>query len=495
MDDDGDFDLLAEEPFSYIRYYRNDGTPTKASFTLAADTLRDPAGATIFSDRQNIPTVSDIDCDGRPDLFLGRLDGTVTRYEADGADAGGVPRFRLVTDRFEDIEIIGQIGSRHGANTLAFVDIDSDGDQDLFWGDFFEPGLLLIENRGSCTSPVLSGEPVAFPPQDPLSTSGYNAPTFGDVDRDGDLDLLVGALGGAFNPNLTSADNLFLYERGDDGNFTMQTSRYLAGIDIGNESIPVLVDLDGDSDLDLLLSNKIDPSNLRTSKIYRFENQGSAREPSFRLTGTLEIEGSYHYAPAFGDIDADGDLDMLLGSWSADVALYRNTGTATDARFVVEDSSVVSLTRGSNSTPALGDLDADGDLDLFVGEASGTLNYYRNAGSPHAPNFVLESDNFNEIDVGRRSFPTLVDLDVDGDLDLVVGTDSGELAFFRNIGTPEAAVFVADPSFALTADGYATPAFADIDSDGDLDLFVGGIGGGLLFYENGRVPAGGDPVP
>ena len=484
MDDDGDYDLLAEEPFSHIRYYRNDGTPGEPSFTLAADTLRDPAGKAIFSDRQNIPNVTDIDCDGMLDLFLGRLDGTVSRYEERGVDENGVPRFRLVADRFEMIEIVARIGSRHGANTIAFEDVDHDGDQDLFWGDFFEPGLLFIENRGSCTSPMLRGEPVAFPLERPLKTSGYNAPTFGDVDGDGDLDLLVGVLGGAFNPNLTAADNLLFFEGDADGTFTQRTARYLSGIDIGSESIPALVDLDGDGDLDLLLSNKIDPANLRTSRVYRFENQGTPHNPSFRLTGTLNLSGSYHYAPTFGDLDGDGDVDMLLGSWSNDVAFLRNTGTTTEPEFVLEDSTFVSLTRGSNSTPTLGDLDGDGDLDLFVGEASGTLNYYRNDGTPQSPNFVLVSDRYNDIDVGRRSFPTLVDLDRDGDLDLVVGTAAGELKFFRNVGTPQAAEFVPDPAFTFTVGGYATPVFADIDGDGDLDLFSGGIGGGLLFFEN-----------
>ena len=100
---------------------------------------------------------------------------------------------------------------------------------------------------------------------------------------------------------------------------------------------------------------------------------------------------------------------------------------------------------------------------------------------------MLESDNFYGIDIGRRSFPTLVDLDRDGDLDLIVGSGGGQLAFFRNDGTRGVASFVPDSSFTLTADGYSTPAFADIDADGDIDLFVGGIGGGLLFYENRRV--------
>ena len=103
----------------------------------------------------------------------------MTHYEQDGTDAAGVPVFRHVTDRFENIEIVADLagGSLHGANTMALGDIDGDGDDDLFWGDFFEQGLLFIENRGSARSPSFRSEPVRFPTSDPLLTSGSNAPT------------------------------------------------------------------------------------------------------------------------------------------------------------------------------------------------------------------------------------------------------------------------------------------------------------------------------
>jgi FG-GAP repeat. len=154
LDQDGVPDLLAEETYSHLRAYRNTGRATAPSFKLFADTMRTPAGKAIFSDRQNIPNVTDVDCDGRLDLFLGRLDGTIDRYEAT-SDSAGMPQFAHVTDEFEGIEIVNKQmkGVRHGANTLTFADVDGDGDQDLFWGDFFQPGLLLIENTGSCGSP------------------------------------------------------------------------------------------------------------------------------------------------------------------------------------------------------------------------------------------------------------------------------------------------------------------------------------------------------
>ena len=490
VDLDGDLDLLAEEPYSYIRYYRNDGGSGPADYVLATDTLRDIAGEPIFSDRQNIPNAADIDCDGNLDLLIGRLTGTITRYEAESNDENGIPRFRHITDSFEDIEIVAAFqGIRHGANTMALGDVDQDGDHDLFWGDFFEAGLLFIENTGTCRRPVLRGTPRPFPPRDPVATSGYNAAALGDIDVDGDLDLTMGVLGGAFLPSRPAVENLYQFVQGDDGEYTAVTSRLIRTVDVGSESIPALTDLDGDGDLDLLLSNKIEPEDTKTGALYIFENTGSATAPAFHARGKVpDLPIAYHFAPAFGDLDGDGDDDMLLGEWRDRMAYYRNDGRRRSGRdkliprWTLVDSAAATLTRGRNTTPTLGDLDGDGDLDLIVGESSGALNYYRNDGGSSAPDFQLVSDEFQDIDVGRRSVPTLVDLDGDGDLDLAVGSEISGLRLFLNEGTRREPVFVETEPFGPEVPAFTTPVFADIDGDGDHDLVTGGNGGGLVVY-------------
>jgi hypothetical protein len=486
LDHDGDFDLLAESPFSYIRYYRNEGTPFQPRFVLAADTLRDVSGEPIFSDRQNIPNVADIDCDGLLDLFIGRLTGTVMRYEETEGNTTGIPEFRLITDRFEDIEIVAQVGSLHGANTMDMADYDGDGDVDLFWGDFFEPGVLLIENTGTCASPSMRGDPTAFPANDPLVTSGYNAPALGDIDGDGDQDMVVGVLGGAYNPNSTTIDNLYLLEQTAPDEFVSRTSRLITTIDVGSESFPAFADLDGDGDFDLILSNKIEQLDQSTARMYYFENVGNMTQPEFVWRGPWEYSGYYHFAPAFADLDGDGDLDMILGNWRDELAYYRNEGTPATHDFVLVDSAIVKLTRGSNATPALVDIDGDGDLDLFVGESSGTINFYRNVGSSTEPVFELVSDRFDEIDIGRRSVPTFTDIDSDGDYDMIVGREVGAPLLYRNQGSATDPAFVVDSSFSVSLPPFSTPAWVDIDGDGDDDLFSGGIAGGLVLLENRR---------
>jgi hypothetical protein len=484
FDRDGDLDLLSERLFSYVRYFRNDGTAQAAAFTAVVDSVRDVAGEPVFADRQNIPSVNDIDCDGDLDLFLGRVTGTISRYKVAELTDEGVPVFRFLEDRFQDIEIVAQLGGLHGANSMAFADIDQDGDLDFFWGDFFEPGVLFVENTGSCEAPILRSNPLPFPMDDTIATSGYNVPVLEDVDSDGDLDLFVGVLGGAFNPNLTTTRNFHFYEQ-VDGNFIHRSERFIYTLDVGSESIPSFADLDGDGDLDMLLSNKLDPDDTQTSRLYHFENVGSPQNPSFLQRAHIPLFTMYHYAPALGDLDGDGDLDMLVGTWNRGVGFYLNQGTRTEPDFVIQDTTLVRLTRGSNSAPALTDVDGDGDLDLFIGESSGELNFYRNVGTPQAPSFELVTDRFGEIDAGRRSFPTFADVDGDGDEDLLLGREEGGVLLYRREGSATDAdpVFVLDPTFTLPLPTYSTPSLVDIDGDGDLDVFSGGLGGGLIFLE------------
>ena len=499
LDGDGDLDLLGEAPIGYIRAWRNDPTVAGPHFVPVIDSLRDVHGTPIFADPQNILNVVDIDCNGRLDLFLGRVAGHVDRFEQVGRDSLGFPIFALLEERWQDIEILGPIPGqsesvrgdptmRHGANTMAFGDIDGDGDLDLFWGDFFEAGLLLIRNDGSCARPSLRGAPTRFPIGNAFLTSGYNAPAVGDVDHDGRLDVILGVIGGAYQPNTTAVDNLYLLTQPAADSFHLETRRLITMLDVGAESVPALADLDADGDLDLLLANKIAPAEDTTSTITWFENTGTATTPAFREHSVLPIRGSFHWAPAVVDLDGDGLLDLVLGTWTDRVQWWRNVGSAASPNWVLADTALVTITRGSNTTPTLADLDGDGLLDMIVGEASGQLNLYRNTGSATAPAFVLVSDNFADIDVGRRSAPLLVDLDGTGRPDLLIGAEDGRVGRWRNVGGPGEIRFTLDADFAVQGDRNAMPAAGVLWGDGRLDLLLGGAGGGVRWFQ--RAPLG-----
>jgi uncharacterized protein (DUF2141 family) len=476
LDRDGDSDLLAELPFSYMKLFRNEGSKQRAQYKLLPDSLRDVDNTPIFADRQNIPNITDLDCDGRYDLFLGRVEGTLTRYEE---SANG--RFGFVTDRFEGIEIVAQVGSLHGANTMYWSDYDKDGDQDLFWGDFFESGVLIIPNVGNCQSPNLRVEPQPLTINNQkLTTSGYNVPALVDIDADGDVDMFIGVLGGAYNPHNTAADNFFFLERGAD--FQLRSTRYLSTIDVGSESVPAFADLNGDGLLDLLIGNKLDPNHNERARLYYFRNTGSARKPAFALTDTLDAAVAFHYAPALADLDRDGDPDLLLGTWNEGVHVYHNQGSKQEPRFVRDTAATIRFERGSNYTPAVVDIDADGDLDVFVGEASGELNFVRNTGSASNAVFKVESEAFQSVDAGRRSHPAFSDLDGDGDFDLLLGSEAAGAVMYRNDGSKAEPRFTRVELSGLPLPHSASPVFADLDADGVAELITGSLSGGLTFF-------------
>ena len=503
LDADGDFDLVSELPFSLIRHYRNVGSRTEPKLQYVGP-LKDAEGKDIFIDRQNIPAFVDIDCDNRLDFFVGRVEGTIARYEAE-KPAGD--RFEFIQERFEGIEIIGrgfaglmEAGSldpadsrglktpssmptsRHGANAFAFADFDGDKDFDLFWGDFFEAGMLLIENIGrTCSSPSFQVEPVQLPFAIDTLTSGYNSPAPVDLDGDGDLDVLMGVLGGAFNPISTAADNFYYWERTAADKLELRTRRFLNGIDVGSEAQPALVDLDADGDLDLVVGTKIDSKAADAGRLAVFLNEGTKAVPRLRLSDTLRLADAIHFAPAFGDLDADGDPDLLVGTWNQGILVFRNTGSARTPAWTADPGATILPPRASFATPVLADIDADKDLDLFAGQASGAIVFYRNTGSTKSPRFELVSERIDDLRPGRRTSPALVDVDGDRRLDLVVGREEPGAAIYRNTGSATSPKFVEMKDVTLPLPTMATPVFGDLDGDGRLDLLAGTYSGGVVF--------------
>ena len=258
-------------------------------------------------------------------------------------------------------------------------------------------------------------------------------------------------------------------------------------------SLPELADLDGDGDLDMMVGL----GDLYGGEVLYYQNTGTATSPTFgtavRDAFSISITGVLA-APALGDIDGDGDLDLFTGesdAYSTGTIEYRqNTGTATSPAFASPVSNPFGIA-GLTSTfhfPELGDIDDDGDLDLFLGDRDGNILVLRNTGSSTAPAFGAPAVNpLGLTAVTYIAAPTLGDLDRDGDPDLFVGEEGGNFQYFRNTGTATSPAFttaVPNP-FGLTAvDQWAFPDLADIDGDGDLDLFVGEYDAYVEFFEN-----------
>ncbi|MBK8816586.1 MAG: VCBS repeat-containing protein [Methylococcaceae bacterium] len=191
-------------------------------------------------------------------------------------------------------------------------------------------------------------------------------------------------------------------------------------------------------------------------------------------------------SPSFVDVDGDGDLDVFIGNGSGNTSFFRNNGTVNEASFVQESSNFGLTDVGGFSKINFADIDGDGDQDAFIGNGAGNTQFFRNTGTDVAPSFVNEATNFGLSDVGSFASPTFADIDGDGDLDAFVGERFGNTQFFRNTGTATTPNFVSEQNtFGLTDIGaFATPSFVDVDKDGDLDAFVGQSGGNILFFRN-----------
>ncbi|WP_147404437.1 VCBS repeat-containing protein, partial [Aquimarina sp. AD1] len=161
-----------------------------------------------------------------------------------------------------------------------------------------------------------------------------------------------------------------------------------------------------------------------------------------------------------------------------------------------------SITRGRLRSAILGDLDNDGDLDFISGSQGGTVHYFKNEGTITSPNWVSASiptlDTIwidRNLTVRNQNRPQLADIDDDGDLDLFIGTDydyerdrNNDVLFYRNIGSPEIPVFEYIPDGLPGLDNqeiaeFPGLGFVDLDNDSDLDLVALGSDK-LTYYKN-----------
>ncbi|MFZ2724877.1 MAG: FG-GAP-like repeat-containing protein [Methylococcaceae bacterium] len=265
--------------------------------------------------------------------------------------------------------------------------------------------------------------------------------------------------------------------------FTIPVTNPFGLKDIGYYANPTLVDIDGDGDLDAFIGEWYGTTLF-------FRNTGTTTNPSFTLKASnfgLSNVG-YSARPSFADIDKDGDLDAFIGSLDGTIQFFRNTGTASNPVFVSPVSNAFGLSDvGYAASPTFVDIDADGDFDAFVGALDGNTQFFRNTGTASNPVFASPVSNaFGLSNVGSLAAPSFVDIDKDSDLDAFIGRLDGTTLFFLNTGT------TTTPNFALQTNNFslsnvgshASPSFADIDADGDLDAFVGEYYGTTQFFYN-----------
>lgn len=270
------------------------------------------------------------------------------------------------------------------------------------------------------------------------ATVDFARPAFADLDNDGDLDMMVGEYyGGLKYFQNTGSATAPQFAAPVFAPFGIDTTG-IAGV-----ALPAFADLDGDGDFDLMVGI----SNYYGENLRYFENTGTAAAPQFgsSVASPFGLSATKYFAiPTFADLDNDGDTDLLIGQYSGEMAYYQNTGSATAPQFGTAQANAFGLdSTYILAAPAFADLDQDGDYDLLVGEIykysyggssyDADLQYFENTGTPGSPQFAAPIANpFGITPVEYYSFPAFADLDGDGDTDLMVGEDYGNMKYFED---------------------------------------------------------------
>jgi len=437
-------------------------------------------------------------------------DGVLDYYCGDSGTCAEIPIPR------EQIDPVKKRNPRHAGSTLLTFDRDADGDKEILLGDISFPNMVLCQNGGSSSRAKITSYSNAYPTSTtPVDLFIFPAGFYEDIDNDNVKDLIV-----APNAVLESENhrNVWLYDNTratNRPNFVYREREFLVGdmVDLGSGTAPLLIDVNGDSLLDLLVGNSGYYKRARTypSGLAYFENTGlytdSTVYPIFSLRDTnfLSIfdDSLGAVSPTAADIDADGDLDLILGDRNGKIHLYQNNAQnpGDSAIFVKTPGWDTAVDVGSWATPFFFDLDDDGDLDLISGERYGSLYFYLNQGDSANPSF---DNNFRMPNWGGVvhqdalgdgfSQPFIVKLDTNGNIAsdsipgqtyLFVGNTDGNIYIYSGIDGNLFGNFNLSDTLLLGL-SKSTITGADLSRDGKLDLVLGQQTGGLAVLLKGR---------
>lgn len=404
-------------------------------------------------------------------------------------------------------------GNRHPGATVTTYDHENDGDKDLLLGNISYPCIDMMSNGGTNQNAWMTAQDTAFPSNHvPVDLNSFPATYYLDYNADGKKDLIV-----ALNNPTSGEDRTSVWYYKNTApipgqhNFELQTKTLFIGdmMDGGTVAHPAIVDVNADGLLDLVVGNYgyytyiNSQGTFTNSRLFLFLNTGTAEAPAFELAdsdwaGLSEFAPlDYDFSPTFGDIDGDGDLDLLVGNNIGGVYCYRNTAGPGQPITPVYDTDPMWLAMdviGSVSAPIIYDLDHDGLQDLLVGERTGNINFYKNNGSSSQPVYTASPtlQKIGQIDtrippeVVGMSTPAIIQTN-DGPI-IITGAQRGHLEAYYLQGATQDTF----PAISLTwgnidEGNRSHPAFADLNNDGYLDMVIGNQRGGLALYKTEMV--------
>lgn len=483
----------------------------------------------------DIPIFEDVDGDGDIDVLQFSIFGDYVHYFKNHSQERGYGNDSIILiwedqcwGKFKESAFDNEItlgatcneirkttsSAKHSGATMSLFDYNGDGDFDLFLGDIEYNSIVHLENGKSDFNhfrDTMISQVRTFPEEDPIDIENFPATFFLDVDNDGVQDLVVAPQAMQVSKNL---DQVWYYknhgEAGGQADFKLQKKGFLQDemLDFGGYSHPVLVDFDGDGDLDLIVAHAGEfTENLNeTGQLDYYENIQEDDGVAVFVKRRADLMGLSNrmlngLAPSFQDLNDNGLPDLVIGSANGRLMHFENLGLGEDGHYIFElqTESYASIDVGSYSTPTFGDLNDNGKVDLLVGDASGRVHFYPNEGTKDEPIYnngsIIEGLARNR---GGQVAPTLADISGDGSLDLLLGRQFGFLDYYQNFPDQlDRNVFERTTDYmahdfhperdASKFGRFINAAAGDLDGDGLPDLMLGNFKGGLIFLGSSDV--------
>ncbi|MBH83219.1 MAG: hypothetical protein CMP70_00910 [Flavobacteriales bacterium] len=493
-----------------------------------------------FPSLYNWALLVDYNCDGKEDIFT--YNNSYVKVFKNTSQG------ESLSFQVEEQALISDLGPIQSAIIISEVDIpsfiDIDGDQDIdvltfkqsggyveyhrnlsqelygncdslvfkletdCWGEFYE-GLNTYEFN-SCNEDAINNQN-EFRSSGPHSGSSTLAL---DMDGDDDMDLILGDV---------SFNNLNLLVNGGDNqnanmisvnqNFPIGNGSNVSA-DISSFPAAFYLDVNNDDIRDLIVSPNTENNSENFESIMMFVNAGEDNSPLFQYTqndflqnNTLDF-GSGAY-PAIIDYNNDGLKDLIIGNYayfnnsnpSSQIALLINIGSETEPNFEVVDRDfgglgTIPLDTILNQSvkgifPTVADLDNDGDIDLIIGDSNGKLHFFKNiAESDHEIEFELQNVNFFNIDIGQHATPFLFDMNGDNLFDLIIGQLDGTISYIENSGSTYEPIFdtIIEDFGGISVNndeslyGFSTPYI--YKEENEINILIGSESGQIYHYRS-----------